>query len=154
MGLITSCGYHLRGAINLPTGLKSIYLEGASADLRDQFKKSFGNSSDVKLTDTPESAGLFIKIYKENNQRRILSLSSGGSANSFELDYDFSYDILDSHNKVLAQNQLVSIKREYYNNQQAIIAKDNEELVIKSEMYRQAVGSVLNGVKVALDNNK
>ena len=52
------------------------------------------------------------------------------------------------------QNQVVSIKREYYNNQQAVIAKDNEELVIKGEMYRQAVGSILNGVKVALDKNK
>jgi len=154
IGLLSACGYHLRGSITLPTGLKSIYLEGATFELRDQFKKSFGSGTEVTFADTAENAELIVKVYNEHSDRRILSLSAGGSANSFELDYDFNYDVLDAKNNVLVQNQVVSIKREYYNNQQAVIAKDNEELVIKGEMYRQAVGSILNGVKVALDKNK
>ena len=108
----------------------------------------------MKFTETPENADLLIKIYNEKSDRRILSLNASGAANDFELDYDFNFDVLDLKRKVLATNQMVSIKREYFNNQQAIIAKDNEENVIKSEMYRQAVGTLLNGVKVALDNNK
>ena len=134
--------------------MKTICLEGASYELLESFKKSFGNSSRVKFTETPENADLLIKIYNEKNDRRILSLNASGAANDFELDYDFNFDVLDLKRKVLATNQMVSIKREYFNNQQAIIAKDNEENVIKAEMYRQAVGTLLNGVKVALDNNK
>lgn len=134
--------------------MKTICLEGGSYELLESFKKSFGNSSRVKFTETPENADLLIKIYNEKSDRRILSLNASGAANDFELDYDFNFDVLDLKRKVLATNQMVSIKREYFNNQQAIIAKDNEENVIKSEMYRQAVGTLLNGVKVALDNNK
>ncbi len=153
IGLLSSCGYHLTGAVKLPEGIKSIYLDGASPELKARFKNSFG-TDEGKVTDNIENAGIIIRIYNEVSQRRILSLSAGGAANSFELDYDFNYDVFDAHNKALLQNQLVSIKREYYNNQQAVIAKDNEELVIKGEMYRQAVGSLLNGVKLALDPSK
>ena len=153
IGLLSSCGYHLTGAIKLPEGVNSIYLDGASPELKTRFKKSFG-TDEGKVTDNIENAGIIIRIYNEVSQRRILSLSAGGAANSFELDYDFNYDVFDAHNKALSQNQLVSIKREYFNNQQTVIAKDNEELVIRSEMYRQAVGSLLNGVKIALEPSK
>ena len=153
MGLICSCGYHLRGSITLPSGLKTIYLDGASSELHDRFKKSIG-TNDLTLTETSDNAGLIVRVYNEENYRRILSLSAGGAANDFELAYEFNYDVLDNQNNVLAQHQTVSIKREYYNNQQAIIAKDNEELVIKGEMYKQAVVSILNGVKLALDMSK
>ena len=154
ISILSACGYSLKGVIDLPADIKTICLEGASYELLESFKKSFGNSSRVKFTETPENADLLIKIYNEKSDRRILSLNASGAANDFELDYDFNFDVLDLKRKVLATNQMVSIKREYFNNQQAIIAKDNEENVIKSEMYRQAVGTLLNGVKVALDNNK
>jgi LPS-assembly lipoprotein len=46
--------------------------------------------------------------------------------------------------------QPVEIKRDYFNNQLAIIAKDNEETVIRNEMYQQAVRTVVNRARVAL----
>ncbi len=153
LGLLSSCGYHLRGAIILPSGIKRIYLDGASPSLRERFKQSL-TSNDLVLSDTSENVGLIIRVYNEANNRRILSLSAGGAANDFELAYDFNYDVLDEKNKPLIQHQMVSVKREYYNNQQAIIAKDSEELVIRNEMYKQAVSSILNGIKVALDMSK
>ena len=92
-----------------------------------------------------------IRIYNENNDRRVLSLSSSGVANDFELDYNLEYELVDSKNKILMARQPLSIKREYYNNQQAVIAKDNEEQIIRHEMYQQAVRSIVGGAKVALD---
>jgi len=32
--LLSACGYHLRGAFELPVGMKSIFLEGGSAPLQ------------------------------------------------------------------------------------------------------------------------
>jgi LPS-assembly lipoprotein len=45
--------------------------------------------------------------------------------------------------------QPVEIKREYFNTQQAVIAKDIEETVILNEMYQQAVRTVINGARLA-----
>ena len=150
--LLSACGYHLRGAMELPAGLKNVYLEGGSAPLREQFNRAMEISS-VAVASSPETAGMIVKIFNEDNQRRVLSLSSGGVANNFELNYRFEYEIVDSKNKVLLARQPVEIKREYFNTQQAVIAKDIEETVIVKEMYQQAVRTVISRARLAFQAN-
>ena len=151
MALLSSaCGYHLRGALELPAGMKNVYLDGGSAELREQFKRAMDISS-VALASSPETAGIIVKIFNEDNQRRVLSLGSGGTANDFELSYRFDYELVDAKNKVLSARQPIEIKREYYNNQVAVIAKGNEEAVIRNEMYQQAVRTIVNRARVALE---
>ena len=146
---LTACGFHLRGPLEMPSGLKSVYLEGGSEMFRDQFKRVMETSS-VQVTNSPANAGLIVHILNEDNKRRILSLSSGGAANEFELDYSVEYEVLDANNKVLLARESFDTKREYFNNQQAIIAKDNEEMTIRDEMYQQAVRGIVNRTRVAL----
>jgi len=148
--LLSACGYHLRGPLTLPTGLKNVFLEGGSPQLQEKFNSSM-NISSIPVANSPDTAGMIIRIYNENSERRVLSLSSSGVANDFELDYSLEYELVDSKNKVLMARQPISIKREYYNNQQAVIAKDNEELIIRNEMYQQAVRSIIGGARIALE---
>lgn len=150
--LVSACGYHLRGSLDLPKGMKNVYLEGGSAQLREQFKRAMEISS-VQLSSSPENAGIIVRIFDEDSRRRVLSLSSGGIANDFELSYRFDYELLDAKNKVLTPRQPIEIKREYYNDQLAIIAKGNEEAVIRDEMYQQAVRTVVNRAMVALEES-
>ena len=150
--LLSACGYHLRGAIDLPAGMKNVYLEGGSAQLRDQFNRAMELSS-VPLASSPETAGIIVKIFDEDSQRRVLSLNSQGAANDFELGYSFDYELVDSKNKVLVPRQSMEIKREYYNDQLAVLAKGNEEALIRDEMYQQAVRTIVNRARVALAAN-
>ncbi len=153
MALLSSaCGYHLRGALDLPAGMKNVYLEGGSAELHEQFKRAMDISS-VALASSHETAGIIVKIFNEDYQRRVLSLGSGGTANDFELSYRFDYELVDAKNKVLSARQPIEIKREYYNDQLAVIAKDNEETIIRNEMYQQAVRTIVNRARVALEAN-
>ncbi len=69
-------------------------------ELRDQFNRAMEISS-VPLASSPETAGIIVRIFDEDSQRRVLSLSSGGTANDFELSYRFDYELIDSKNKVL-----------------------------------------------------
>jgi LPS-assembly lipoprotein len=147
---LSACGYHLRGALELPKGMKNVYLDGGSAQLRDHFKRAMDISS-VPLAESPESAGMIVKIFDEDSQRRVLSLNSGGIANDFELVYRFEYELVDANDKVLMPRQPIEIKREYFNDQVAIIAKGNEESTIRDEMYQQAVRSIMNRARVALE---
>lgn len=150
--LLSACGYHLRGAFELPEGLKNVYLEGGSTQLRDQFTRALKSSS-AKLTGSPEGAGMIIRIFGEDSTRRVLSLSSRGRSNEFELYYRLDYELANSGNALLMERQPVEIRREYFNNQQDIIAKDNEEAVIRNEMYQQVVRTIMNRARVVLEAN-
>ena len=150
--LLSACGYHLRGALELPAGMKNVYLEGGSPQLQEQFN-SLMKLSSVPLASSPEAAGIIVRIFNEDSQRRVLSLNSAGVANDFELGYSFDYELADSKNMVLMARQPMEIKREYYNDHLAVLAKGNEEDLIRNEMYQQAVRSIVNRARVALETS-
>lgn len=151
--LLTACGYHLRGEMDLPSEMKSIYLEGASAPLQEQFRRSLA-SSQVQLVSSRAAAGTIITVSNEENLKRALSLGSSGYANQFGLEYRLNYQVTDANNKPLVTSQPVDIKREYFNNQQLILGKDNEETVIRNEMYQQAVRTIINQIRAGLKTTK
>lgn len=150
---LNACGYHLRGAIDLPAGMKNIYLEDASAALQEQFKQTM-KSSGIQLSNSRPAAAIIIKLFNEDFNRRVLSLSTRGKSNEFELVYRLEYELSRADGGLLLERQPVEIRREYYNDQQFVIAKDNEEAVIRNEMYQQAVRNILSRVRVALEAGK
>jgi len=150
--LLTACGYHLRGAVDLPSDLKAVYIEGASEPLREQFRKAL-ESSTVKMVNTRAESGTVITVSNEESSKRALSLGSSGLANQYGLEYRFSYKVTDKNDKELVKPQPIEIRREYFNNQQLILAKDNEEIVIRNEMYQQAVRTMINQIQAGLKAN-
>ena len=149
--LLSACGYHLRGALELPANLKNVYVEGGSAPLLDQFKQTMKSTS-TQLTSSRKGAGLVIKVFNEDFSRRVLSLSSRGKSNEFELLYRLDYELANANDAKMMERQTVEIRREYYNDQQFVIAKDNEENVIRNEMYQQAVNSIVNRARMILES--
>lgn len=148
--LLNACGYHLRGAFQLPENMKNVYVEGGSGTLLEQFKQVMKTSS-AKLSDSRKGAGIVIKIANEDFKRRVLSLSSRGKSNEFELEYRLDYEFANAKDALLMERQSIEIRREYYNDQQFVIAKDNEESVIRNEMYQQAVHTIVNRARVVLE---
>lgn len=148
--LLTACGYHLRGAYQIPKEMKNVYLQGESADLHQYFSRTLQSSSG-QLVSSPEKAGIIVRFFNEKMQRRVLSLSARGRANDFELDYRLEYELVNKNNAVLLPRQPLEVRREYFNDQQEIIAKDNEEKVIRDEMYQQAVRTIINRARAVLE---
>lgn len=148
LSLLTACGYHLRGSLELPQELKKICLQGGSANLKTQFQKTLENSSG-QLVKAPAEAAMTVRVFEKEIRQRAISLSSQGRSNQFELYYLLFYELRDSQNKALTGRERIEVRREYFNDQQDIIAKDNEEGVIRNEMYQQAVKTILNRMRVA-----
>lgn len=141
--VLASCGYHLRGAVDLPEQLHKVYLANASAPLIEQFSKSLKMSSGT-MVNTIDQASTVVNVLNERMDQRVLSLSNTGKANEFELYYSLDFQLQDPTGTVLVERQTVEINRDYFNDQEAIIAKTNEEAVIRKEMYQQAVRSIVD----------
>jgi LPS-assembly lipoprotein len=139
---ISACGYHLRSQADLPKGLDKVYLQGASSEFRKIMKTRL-KSSGVKLVDKLEQAGLIVQVEKEKMDRRVLSLSSTGRANEYELYFLLDFILLDAKGNVLAKKQNIEITRDYFNDQEAVLGKNNEELVIREEIYNRAVETII-----------
>jgi len=108
-------------------------------------------TSSGQLAGSRNGAGIVIKIFNEDFNRRVLSLSTRGKSNEFELVYRLDYEFANANDALLMSRQPVEVRREYYNDQQFIIAKDNEEAVIRNEMYQQVVQTIVNRARVVLE---
>lgn len=148
--LTSACGYHLRGASDVPKGMKSVYLEGGSPTLREQFNEVLHTSSG-QLATTPENAEVTIRIVKDDIERRVLSLSQRGRSNEIELAGLLEFQLIDAKRGVLIGNEPVVFRRQYFNDQQDVIAKGNEETVIRKEMYKQAVRTIISRSRSVLE---
>ncbi|MDQ7091431.1 MAG: hypothetical protein Q9M50_12500 [Methylococcales bacterium] len=150
---LTACGYQLRGAVELPEGMENLYLENASGPLRDEVRKAL-KFSKGQLVPSPKEAGVLIKILREEMRTRVLSVSSLGKANQFELIYSLIFSIHDSTGAVLLANQRVQSQRSYFNDQVDVLAQTNEEQLIRNEMYSQASRSILIRARIAMENSQ
>jgi LPS-assembly lipoprotein len=139
----------LRGAYDLPNGMKNILLQGGTPAFREQLNDALKTSSG-QLAKSPDKADVVLKIYNDRIERRVVSLSERGRSNQFELDGNLEYEVIDKNNKVIVERSPIKLRREYFNDQQDIIAKDNEEIVIRNEMYQQAVRTILNRSRSAM----
>jgi len=83
--------------------------------------------------------------------RRVLSLSSSGRANEYEIIYTLNFNFLDAEGMMLSEKQKIEISKDYFNDQEEVLGKNNEEQVIREEMYRTAVQSIVNRARVVLE---
>ena len=151
--LLTSCGYHLRGAVEMPEGMENLYLENASGRLQQEIRNAL-RFSNGRIVQTPSEAGIVIKILKEELKTRVLSVSSTGKANQFSLIYKLTFSIYDPSGKLLLANQKVRSQRSYFNDQEEVLAQSNEEQIIRNEMYSQAVRSIVIRSRIAMENRR
>ncbi|MDD5229276.1 MAG: LPS assembly lipoprotein LptE [Methylococcales bacterium] len=149
---LTACGFHPHGAYSLPTELKNVYFEGGSPALRDQMQQQL-RISHAQLVPL-QNASMVIKLFGEQFQRRGVSLSERGKTNEYELIYRVEYELATPKDAVLLARQPLEIRRDYYNDQQAILARDNEETVLRSEMAQQVVKTLLNQARFTLEKSE
>lgn len=153
LSLLAACGYHMRGSIALPAELKNIYVFGVSSELNHELKEIL-KASNGKMATSPNEAGIVVKVLKEDIRRRILSVGSTGKSSEMELDYYLRFQLYDNKENPLLDEQTLEIAREFFNDQTAVLAKENEELMIRKEIYRQAGRMLMVRAQAALESRK
>ena len=151
--LLTACGYRLRGSIAMPESLKNMYVFNASPQLQNELK-SVLKASKSQLAASPNDASIVIKILNEEIKTRVLSIGSTGKSNESELNYFLQFQFYDNQENALMEEQRIEIAREYFNDQTAVLAKSNEEQIIRKEIYKQAVRMLMLRAEAAVDRIK
>lgn len=140
--LLTACGYHMRGSIAMPESLKSLHVFNASSALQSELSDVV-KASKGRLASSPNEAGLVVKIISEDLRTRVLSIGSSGKSNESELNYFLQFQFYDNQENQIMEEQRIEIAREYFNDQTAVLAKSNEEQILRKEIYKQAVRMLL-----------
>ncbi len=152
--LLTSCGFRLRGAIDLPPEMKNIWVDGipANGPFVSSLRKSL-TAAGGSITSDRNTAGMILNVLDERMERREVSLTQTGKVNEFQLTYTLRYELLKPDGEILVPEQTIVIVREYFNEQINVIGKSQEEDLIRKEIYNDAVRSMVRRTGVVLGRN-
>jgi len=147
--LLSGCGFHLRGDIDLPAGLQQMHVQGTSthSGLGLELKRSL-KTSGVNVVSDVTSAQVILNITAPAFERRLLSVSGiSGKTAEYELIYTLQVSLLDRKGKVLLAPQTLRQLRDYTYDQNNVLGKGDEQSRLQQSMQRDLVRQVLNRLK-------
>lgn len=149
---VAGCGFHLRGEMPGSAESKKLYLAGLSnrspfyGDLVQVLNYSGGT-----LAPAPAKAGAVLNVTLARHERRALTLSGQGRANTFDLTFRVIYDVRSPKGDILVPQQEMEVRRDYFNDQSSPLGQGEEEALMRQEMEKEAAQTLLRRVVYALN---
>lgn len=159
--LLTSCGFHLRGTVVLPSQMERTQLVGIEARgaLAEEITTALENAGARVVTG---DATAQLVVSGEREARRLLSVGSTGRASEYEITYQFSFELrapaamdetdagADPAPVILVPQQTVSLNRDYAFDPDSVLGMGEEEALLVREMRVFAVRQMLLRLQAAL----
>jgi len=106
IALLVSCGFRLRGAVEVPPSLKNVHISGVAeySELNQELKRALQRSGSV-ITKSSDGAQSILIISGEETRKRVLSVDAQGRAAEYELNYLFSFSVISNSPAVTTNEQ-------------------------------------------------
>lgn len=141
---LSACGFHLRGAFEVPDSLKLVHLSSenpASAMLNNVRRTML--ASGVQVVKYSSEAPYSLHLSGERTEKRSISVDSLAAAAEFQLRQFISYEIRDERKKLLlGPHELIS-ERNFQNDINNVVGKRDEERLIREEMQVQLAAQIM-----------
>ena len=139
---ITSCGYTLRGDLNLNKSIKEVSIYStAYSPLSNSINRLLTNNN-VKTSGEKKSSNYRIQIFAENFNRRQLSINVSGRVNEYEVVYTVRFNI--SPPSEIGKVETITLYRDYSFDENQVMGNTDRENEIKKEMTSTAATLILN----------
>jgi LPS-assembly lipoprotein len=142
--LLSGCGFHLRGAVDLPANYQRMAIEGVSpySELGQKLKRGL-QANGVNVVEAA-GAQVILKLSEVSYQRRLLSVSAlSGKTAEYELHYSLKMSVRDRQGNVLVPEQPLQQLRDYVFDQGNVLATGNQEAQLRKDMERDLVDQIL-----------
>ena len=145
---LSSCGFQLRGQAAIP--YKTLFIEATGYSLfANDLERAIRSGSETKVVSNRNEAEAVLRIVGELQEKRILSLSSGGKVREFELRYKVAYRLTDRAGTDLTAPGEIYLRRDMTYDDTQVLAKESEELLLYRDMKTDAVQQMLRRLSVA-----
>ena len=143
--LLAGCGFHLRGSngqFNMP--FHSIYLGfPETSPLGIELKRNLRGSGETVIAQDAAHAEARFEVLSETRAKTILSLNSQGRVREYLLTYTLVFRVLDAKGEMLLGSTEISLKRSISINENQVLAKESEEVLLYRDMQTDLVQQIL-----------
>jgi LPS-assembly lipoprotein len=140
---LNACGFHLQGRLPLPPALTTtrVIADDDQTDFVQGLRRALISSGST-LTDFSERATGVVRIHKDEVTQKIISVSVNNIPREYEVTYTVEFSVEGTSGELLP-SQRVSITRDYSFDETKLLAKENEEAILREGMANDLVGIVM-----------
>ncbi|MDH5424466.1 MAG: LPS assembly lipoprotein LptE [Gammaproteobacteria bacterium] len=152
--MLSACGFHLRGAYQLPAEMSSVYLsaKNSHSELLLDLRRTLQANGSLVIDDATR-AKASLKIQSEKQTERVISVDSHGRASEYELKFDviYSLSVVDETEKTLFRinDRKLELIREYLYDSTAVLGTASEKSVLIRDMQRDASRLIMLQIQAA-----
>ncbi|MCS6996412.1 MAG: LPS assembly lipoprotein LptE [Casimicrobiaceae bacterium] len=150
---LAGCGFQLRGAARYPFssihvqsparyGVGGAVLSGAAAPVVPDVIAALERAG-VQVKPRIEEADFALRFQQVLFDKRVLSLSGGGRAREFELEYVIRYELVDARGRAWGEPGEITVRRDFSFSESQALAKEAEERQLVRDMELDAVAQLL-----------
>ena len=141
MGVLSSCGWRLRGKIDLP--YKTILISGnLTQELRDDLDMMF-RVNDIQIVKLAKDAELVLEIISEQNARQVLSYNGAGQITAYRIISRVVFRAFDPNGIELIPESDIYLTRDIDFNQSNIQAFDQQVADFVKNMRMDIVSQLM-----------
>ncbi|MDP3561883.1 MAG: LPS assembly lipoprotein LptE [Legionellaceae bacterium] len=144
---LSSCGFHLRGMIDMPTWLNNvaIIIEKGHRDLKPLLQEQL-EAYHIRVTSDITHARYWLIIEQDSEQQHITSVSSSTTPRQYQMTYTVRYKLQEANGKTIIPPCNVVTTRQLTVNSNRILGSNDEEEILKKEMRQDAVIQILDRI--------
>jgi LPS-assembly lipoprotein len=141
--LVSGCGFRLQGRTPLPAPLAVTYI--VAGDPQSDFVQGLRKAliqSGAKLATKSAGASGTVRVVTDELTQKIISVSANNIPRAYELTYTVEFSV-SAADKELLPSQKVAVTRDYSFDERTLLAKENEEAILREGMAHDLVSIVM-----------
>ena len=150
---LSSCGFHLRGQVELPDEISPLYLDakGENNLLLRELSALLQQPDKNNLADSEAMAKARLYILSARQLKRVVSVDSRGRAREYELTYWVRYGVTLMAAESLTENQTemreLKLKRDLLFDPDSVLAVSHEQDALFKAMLKDSARLILEQLK-------
>ncbi|MEM7357589.1 MAG: LPS assembly lipoprotein LptE [Pseudomonadota bacterium] len=131
---LSACGFHLRGNIPLPDGIKNMYLLAPKGSFKEQLEDVLPNGGAI-LASSRAGGDVVLNIKQATTERTVGTLDERGKVDSYNIVFRVQYVLEDPQGKQIRTASLNDSRR-YNFDPELVLESESEEADLLEDMER------------------
>lgn len=130
---ISACGFHLRGNIPLPDGVKNMFISAPEGPFKEQLESAMIRGG-ATISATQAGADVVLVVTNAATDRRVGTLDDRGKVNSYDLFFKVAYSLNDPQGESIRPSKTLVETRRYNFEPENVVETEAEEIELQESM--------------------
>ena len=148
--LLSGCGFHLRGSVEVPSQYNPIFVQSAGGSLVHAALRDLLAGSKVRLTEQRGEARLILRILSEQRSSRVAAVDANGKTLAYELHYLVRFDAVSPDGQPRMAPQTLDLIRNFDNPDVEVLGKQLEQELMYEDFATDAADRILMRLRAVL----